>query len=287
VLKKLALAGALVLAVALAALAANAPTYTDVAGRLLDAQGVVLIDTTGQPYNAAGSSGSAGVVGNGAAATAQRVTVANDSTGIIASTSTGNVASGATDSGNPVKVGGKYNVTLPTFTDGQRADLQVGNRGALITNIAGSGTGIFADVANGLADGASTAATALLTGSRAMVFNGTTWDRAFTCTSTVAVTAAAGTTQIVALSGSTVVRVCSYSLSMAAAGAGTVAFVYGTGANCGTGTTNISAAMPLAANQNMTASAANGSLLRGLAANALCLTVATNTVTGYVTYAQF
>lgn len=35
------------------------------------------------------------------------------------------VASGAADSGNPIKVGGKYNSTLPTFTDGQRGDFQI------------------------------------------------------------------------------------------------------------------------------------------------------------------
>lgn len=37
----------------------------------------------------------------------------------------GNVAAGAADSGNPVKVGGKYNATLPTLTDGNRGDLQL------------------------------------------------------------------------------------------------------------------------------------------------------------------
>lgn len=36
----------------------------------------------------------------------------------------GNVASDAADSGNPVKVGLKVNVTSPTFADGDRADLQ-------------------------------------------------------------------------------------------------------------------------------------------------------------------
>jgi hypothetical protein len=36
----------------------------------------------------------------------------------------GNVASDAADSGNPVKAGSKVNVTSPTFTDGDRADLQ-------------------------------------------------------------------------------------------------------------------------------------------------------------------
>lgn len=41
----------------------------------------------------------------------------------------GGVASGATDSGNPVKVGGKYNATPPTLTDGQRGDLQMDSAG--------------------------------------------------------------------------------------------------------------------------------------------------------------
>jgi hypothetical protein len=46
-------------------------------------------------------------------------------------TATGNVASGATDSGNPVKVGGKYNSTPISLTNGQRGDLQVNSRGEL------------------------------------------------------------------------------------------------------------------------------------------------------------
>jgi hypothetical protein len=37
----------------------------------------------------------------------------------------GNVASGATDSGNPVKIGGVYNSSAPTLTNGQRGDLQL------------------------------------------------------------------------------------------------------------------------------------------------------------------
>lgn len=40
----------------------------------------------------------------------------------------GNAASGATDSGDPVKVGGIFNTTLPTITNGQRGDLQLDNR---------------------------------------------------------------------------------------------------------------------------------------------------------------
>src|SRR4051812_3731241 len=47
-------------------------------------------------------------------------------------TITGNVASGATDSGNPIKVGGIFNTTQPTVTTGQRVDFQSTNRGAQI-----------------------------------------------------------------------------------------------------------------------------------------------------------
>jgi hypothetical protein len=47
-------------------------------------------------------------------------------------TAVGNVASGATDSGNPVKIGGVYNSTLPTLTTGQRGDVQLDSNGRVI-----------------------------------------------------------------------------------------------------------------------------------------------------------
>lgn len=56
------------------------------------------------------------------------VVVLNPDGSSVAGTS---VASGATDSGNPVKVGGKYNSSAPTFTDGQRGDLQIDANGNL------------------------------------------------------------------------------------------------------------------------------------------------------------
>lgn len=61
-IRKLALASALAIAVVGIAWAANAPTYQDPAGTTRDAQGVVLIDKdTNQPYNAGtGGGGSAG-----------------------------------------------------------------------------------------------------------------------------------------------------------------------------------------------------------------------------------
>jgi hypothetical protein len=51
----------------------------------------------------------------------------------------GNAASGATDSGNPLKTGGKYNTTLPTLTDGQRGDTQLDVRANTIVTL---GTGL-------------------------------------------------------------------------------------------------------------------------------------------------
>ena len=41
----------------------------------------------------------------------------------------GNVADHTTDSGNPVKVDGKYNATAPTYADGDRADMQMDANG--------------------------------------------------------------------------------------------------------------------------------------------------------------
>lgn len=72
--------------------------------------------------------GQAGVAaGSGTTgATVQRVVLATDTT---VPNVTGSVASGATDSGNPVKVAGKYNSSAPTFTDGQRGDIQIDANG--------------------------------------------------------------------------------------------------------------------------------------------------------------
>lgn len=44
----------------------------------------------------------------------------------------GNIAAGVTDSGNGVKASGVYNSTLPTYTTGQRADLQLDANGRMI-----------------------------------------------------------------------------------------------------------------------------------------------------------
>lgn len=198
----------------------------------------------------------------------------------------GSVASGATDTGNPVKVGAKYNSTLPTFTDGQRGDLQIGTRGSIHAELWGTDSSFPIASGNSSSDGVATSGVGQVVNSREYVFNGSTMDRVFTCTNTatISVTAAA-TTEIVALSSSQIIRVCSFVLTESLAG--TAKFVYGTGANCGSGTTDITAAMALATSGTMALSAGNGSLFRTAASNALCLTAVTGNITGFLSYAKF
>jgi len=80
------------------------------------------------------------VAGNGAAASALRVTIADDSTGVIIPG--GNVAHDAADSGNPVKIGGKAVVgstPLAVVADADRANLQVDGAGRVVVTTAPRG----------------------------------------------------------------------------------------------------------------------------------------------------
>lgn len=199
----------------------------------------------------------------------------------------GSVASGTTDLGNPVKVGGIFTSTAPTLTNGQRGDIQINQSGALIIATRGSiidGIASTGSYLNNNVSGAAAGNHPLLT--MPLVFNGSTWDREFTCPNSAVVNVtAAATTQLVALSGSTNIRVCSVAITMSAAG--TAQFVSGTGANCGTGTANVTGAFTLATGTPLALSAANGSLFRAGASNALCLAAVTGNVTGVISYAQF
>lgn len=89
--------------------------------------------------------------------------------------SVGNVASGAADSGNPVKVGGRYDSVLPTLTSGQRGDLQLGSRGSLnVSLMAANSTASIS--ATGNSDALSPVGAILNVAP--LTFNGSTWDRA-------------------------------------------------------------------------------------------------------------
>ena len=103
--------------------------------------------------------------------------IAASSVGGGTSAVTGNVASGATDSGNPVKVGGVYLSALPTYTNGQRGDLLLSARGALA--ICGFGAAGADGVSNATLGFMYTQnnTSGYLSATANYVFNGTSWDR--------------------------------------------------------------------------------------------------------------
>lgn len=118
--------------------------------------------------------------GNGVTDTGTtRVTLSNDSTGQVVAN--GNVAAAATDSGNPVKVGGKYNLTQPTYTNGQRGDLQLDANGNLRATVIGT-TG------SGNTDNTSSSGGFLSTNSYMMISNSLNWDRVRTANIAAATT---------------------------------------------------------------------------------------------------
>lgn len=91
----------------------------------------------------------------------------------------GNVASGASDSGNPVKVGGVYNSTPPTLTTGQRGNMQLdvnGNQQVRLMLLGGnigdavpaSNVGLARDQAN---------ANNLMMAMAQSIYNGASYDR--------------------------------------------------------------------------------------------------------------
>lgn len=103
----------------------------------------------------------------------------------------------------------------------------------------------------------------------------------------------ATTTQLVALSGSTKISVCGWSLSSPeATTVPTFAFEYGTGSNCGTGTTTLTGTFgagtaTTAGIVNYTAGGTPGTEFSTASGNALCVvTTGTVNLQGYVTYVQ-
>lgn len=96
----------------------------------------------------------------------------------------------------------------------------------------------------------------------------------------------ATTTQLVALASGQVIHVTSW--DVVAGGAGTFRLVYGTGTNCGTGTTNLTGAYPLIANAGLSKGGGLGPILVVPAGNALCaVTSAAVTMDGSLSYTQF
>lgn len=120
----------------------------------------------------------AGKVGYAQCDAAGNLLTSGGGSGGTASQVQGNVASGAADVGNPVKVGGVFNTTPPTFTNGQRGDLQISANGSLRSELRMPGSTSAVGTVNGSGDTvANTSVAGYIAGSFGWVYNGTTWDR--------------------------------------------------------------------------------------------------------------
>lgn len=281
------------------------PLLTDVDGRLVvtgGGSGAMTLGTCGvtatdlcKTEDVARGAADTGVAIWGQVTDGTTVLAASGDYGTIGTDTAGNVRTvgpvaddAASQAGNPVPVGGDYDATLPTYLDGDRATFHVGSRGSLHTELCTADGTVCGNV-NTPTDALTNSTNALATRNLNMSFNGTTWDRAFNCDSSVSISVAAGTTtELVALQSSQVIRVCSFVVSGDTL-ATTAQFRYGTGAACGTGTTNLTGAMRMPDEGSIAISAggAGQALFRSAASNALCITTATGAVTGFVTYDQF
>ena len=184
----------------------------------------------------------------------------------------------------PVPVGGKYNLTLPTYTDGDRTQLQFDARGALAVTLKdANGTVITAVPADALAN----ATNSTLARAFALKFNGSTWDRDFACTSQAQGTVTAGnTTEVIALSGSTTIRVCNFIVDMTLTG--TYQFQQGTGTNCGTNNAVLTPAFNALTATPVIAGTGVAAVLRTTATGrAICIAAVTGDVKYYISYAQY
>ena len=135
--------------------------------------------------------------------------------------------------------------------------------------------------------GAAPPSTASLVGYR----NSSNMVAPIVCDKNASATAAAvASTQLVALSGSTVIYVCNITIQGTGA-AGTAKVVYGTGTTCGTGTTTLVTPWTTAVGTTFSfgGGGASSPVMQTAAGNALCLTMATTSATAnyFVSYAQF
>lgn len=89
----------------------------------------------------------------------------------------GTVASGSADADNPVKVGGRYNSSAPTFSNGQRGDLQITNSGNLKVQLYTDGTTSSTANQDISSDGVNASAFKLAVANFNYGVNGSTWDR--------------------------------------------------------------------------------------------------------------
>lgn len=233
--------------------------------------------TANQTINTAQINGVTPLMGNGVTGTgSQRVTIASDNTAF--SVNVGTVGTSVTPGTAATNLGKAEDAAHTTGDVGVMAL-------AVRTDVRASLTGATAEYAplqlNSLGD--VRVETASAANGNAII---SCTDNAFLNMTT------ATTTQIVALSGSTIIYVCSFSIVSNGGTATTVTFVDGTGTNCATSQSSRSAGMPLTAATN-TVGIARGSgqgmiLKTSTAGDALCVTSSGAATIGVdISYAQF
>jgi hypothetical protein len=229
-------------------------------------------------------------------------TVTFSSNSVILADVEANIAPGTAPAKAAI-IGGVYNLTPPTFTNGQTGGLQFSASGQTLVSASNLeagiapgtapakaiiGGGVYNSAAPTLTNGQTAALQMDPDGSLAVTVRefGQAQDPcgspAVSKTS-VPVNAAAATVQLVALSGTTKVYVCGLSVANTA---GTFQVEYGTGASCGTGTTVMTGLYPSTATA-VTINSGGPSALITPAGQALCVVSgAGGSAQGYLTYVQ-
>lgn len=205
-----------------------------------------------------------------------------------ANTVVGNVASGATDSGNPIKSGGKYNSSPITLTDGQRGDTQLDVNGYANANVKVSALPTGASTSANQttwqsATGAAPPANSVYIGANASGATGGLLAGLIQCDSSVAYDASTnGSTELKALTSGRTIYVCGYTIL--AAGTVNVKLIYGTGTACATGSVNMTAAYQLTAQVGLVDGAAFYRGLKTASANALCINTSAGVAVQAIVY---
>jgi hypothetical protein len=141
---------------------------------------------------------------NGLTAFPMRLRDMGDGTWAIVAVAQGVVGSGSADSGNPVKIGGKYNATLPTLVDGQRGDAQLDSFGNLRVLGAVKGVTGTNNVSNTIGEmlDLNSPFNQRLLGVAPHRFNGTGWDMDVKSNSTSRLLSSAATTNATSVKAS-------------------------------------------------------------------------------------
>lgn len=211
---------------------------------------------------------------NGAQATAANQATANASLGTIATNTTGAALAAnqtsvigtkapGTAAANSLLVGGVYNSSDPTLTNGQQASAQLTAKG----EVRNHDTDLLAAAQAGTAaPGAATPGSVLYVGAN----SGGLLTGLIQADVSVPINISTATdTQLIALSGSKKIYVSAW--DVIAAGTGNIQLEYGTGSNCGTGTTALTGNYNLTAQAGISKGNGLGVILVVPAGNALCV----------------